>query len=58
VITPELRETGIDVVGHMPWGTHFCLFYETKEDVLDTLVSYCKRGWTGESTVSGWSPSP
>ena len=46
-MTPELRETGIDVVGHMPWGTHFCLFYETKEDVLDTLVSYCKAGLDG-----------
>jgi len=46
-MTPELRESGIDVVGHMPWGTHFCLFYETKEDVLDTLVSYCKAGLDG-----------
>jgi signal transduction histidine kinase len=46
-MTPELRATGIDVVGHMPWGTHFCLFYETKNDVLDTLVSYCKAGLDG-----------
>jgi C4-dicarboxylate-specific signal transduction histidine kinase len=43
-IATEMRETGIDVVGHMPWGTHFCLFYETKVDLLDTLVSYCKSG--------------
>src|SRR6185295_9604136 len=41
---PEMRDSGIDVVGHMPWGTHFCLFYETKEDLLDTLVSYCRAG--------------
>jgi C4-dicarboxylate-specific signal transduction histidine kinase len=40
----EMRKTGIDVAGDMPWGTHFCLFYETKEDLLDTLVSYCKTG--------------
>src|SRR5258706_13935416 len=40
----ETRKTGIDVVGDMPWGTHFCLFYETKEDLLDTLISYCKTG--------------
>jgi len=46
-MTPELRETGIDVVGHVPWGTHFCLFYETKDDVLETLVSYCKAGLDG-----------
>jgi signal transduction histidine kinase len=44
----ETRETGIDVVGGMPWGSHFCLFYETKEDLLDTLVSYCKAGLESE----------
>jgi hypothetical protein len=37
-------KTGIDVVGQMPWGTHFCLFSETKDDLLDTLLSYCKSG--------------
>jgi signal transduction histidine kinase len=40
----EMRKSGVDVVGDMPWGTHFCLFYETKADLLDTLVSYCKAG--------------
>lgn len=39
-----LRKTGIDVLGDMPWGTHFCLFYETKEDLLDALVPYFKAG--------------
>ena len=41
----EMRKTGVDVVGDMvAWGAHFCLFYETKEDLLDTLISYCKSG--------------
>jgi C4-dicarboxylate-specific signal transduction histidine kinase len=40
----EMRKTGIDVVGDMPWGTHFCLFYDTKADLLDMLTSYCKAG--------------
>src|SRR5882724_8775599 len=40
----ELRKTGISVVGDMPWGTHFCCFYETKEDLLDILVPYFKVG--------------
>src|SRR5712671_2323249 len=40
----EMRRSGVDVVGDMPWGTHFCLFYETKADLLETLVSYCKAG--------------
>jgi PAS domain S-box-containing protein len=40
----EMRKTGVDAVGDMPWGTHFCLFYETRADLLETLVSYCKAG--------------
>jgi signal transduction histidine kinase/PAS domain-containing protein len=39
-----MRKTGVDVVGDMPWGTHFCLFYETTADLLETSVSYCKAG--------------
>jgi C4-dicarboxylate-specific signal transduction histidine kinase len=40
----QMRKTGVDVVGDMPWGTHFCLFYETGADLIETLVSYCKAG--------------
>jgi PAS domain S-box-containing protein len=40
----ELRKSGISIVGDMPWGTHFCHFYETKQDLLDTLVPYFKAG--------------
>ena len=43
-MTTELRKTGVDVVGDMPWGTHFCLFYETTADLLEITVSYCKAG--------------
>jgi hypothetical protein len=28
----------------MPWGTHFCHFYETKEDLLDVVIPYFKAG--------------
>ena len=38
------RETGIEVLGKIPWGTHFCLFYEGKEDLLDILIPYFKEG--------------
>ena len=45
----QLRKTGIGVVGDIPWGTHFFMFYETKEDLLDMLVPYFKTGLeTGE----------
>src|SRR6201981_1889601 len=43
-VSTETRKTGIEVVGDMPWGTHFCLFYETKADLLEILTSYCKAG--------------
>jgi PAS domain S-box-containing protein len=38
------RWTGIDILGDVPWGTHFCLFYKTKEDLLDILVPYFQAG--------------
>ena len=38
-------KTSVDIIGDMAtWGTHFCLFYETKEDLRDALISYCKSG--------------
>ncbi|MEY2575664.1 MAG: hypothetical protein QOF80_1151, partial [Verrucomicrobiota bacterium] len=40
----ELRKTGISVIGEVRWGTHFCYFYETKQDLLETLVLYFKEG--------------
>ncbi|HEY0528245.1 MAG TPA: MEDS domain-containing protein [Gemmatimonadaceae bacterium] len=43
-LTTDLRKTGVDVVGDVPWGTHFCLFYDTKGALLDTVVPYCKAG--------------
>jgi PAS domain S-box-containing protein len=56
-ITTELRKTGVDVVGDMPWGTHFCLFYDTKAALLDTIVPYCKAGLeTGEYCL--WVVAP
>jgi len=33
-VSPALWKSGIDVVGDMPWGAHFCHFYETKDDLL------------------------
>ncbi|MBI4334895.1 MAG: MEDS domain-containing protein [Chloroflexi bacterium] len=40
----HLRPTGIELIGEVPWGTHFCQFYHTREDLLDTLVPYFKAG--------------
>jgi PAS domain S-box-containing protein len=42
-----LVKTGIDIISEVPWGTHFCQFYQTREDLLDTLVPYFKAGLEG-----------
>jgi len=36
--------SGIQVLGNMPWGSHFCQFYNTKQDLLEILVPYFKTG--------------
>jgi len=36
----SLRETGIALIGKIPWGTHMCLFCETKADVLEAATWY------------------
>ena len=40
----KLRNSGIKLIGETPWGTHFCQFYKTKEDLIDILVPYFKTG--------------
>ena len=40
----SLRQSGIRVVGELPWGAHICIFYETKDDLLDTAAAYFKAG--------------
>jgi DNA-binding CsgD family transcriptional regulator len=43
-----LRPTGIRVLEATPWGSHICLFYETKEDLLDAAVAYFEAGLRGD----------
>src|SRR5215510_4532926 len=40
----DLRKTGISILGDIPWGTHFCCFYQTTQDLLDILLPYFKAG--------------
>lgn len=40
----EGRKTGIDVIGDVSWSTHFCQFYQNKQDLLDILIPYFKAG--------------
>jgi PAS domain S-box-containing protein len=43
----QLRQTGLPIPDHVPWGTHLCQFYETKNDLLEVLVPYFREGLVG-----------
>ncbi len=38
------RTTGTECIGSVPWGTHFCEFHSTREELADTLVPYFAAG--------------
>jgi len=39
-----LINSGIKIVGRIPWGSHICQFYHSKKDLLDILLPYFKEG--------------
>jgi PAS domain S-box-containing protein len=39
-----MRRSGLELVGDVPWGTHFCQFYQDRQDLIDILVSYFQHG--------------
>jgi DNA-binding CsgD family transcriptional regulator len=39
-----LRSTGVNVLGDIPWGSHVCVFYESGDDLLDTVVPFIRTG--------------
>ena len=40
----KMRKSGINIIGDLPWGAHFCQFYQTKEDLTDIIVPFFKAG--------------
>jgi DNA-binding CsgD family transcriptional regulator len=43
-MTTSFRKTGLPVLGEMSWGSHCCHFFQTRRDLLDTLLPYFKVG--------------
>lgn len=39
-----MRSTGLDIISAVPWGTHFCLFCEDQQDLVEILVPYFAEG--------------
>jgi two-component system, sensor histidine kinase PdtaS len=40
----SVAPSGIAAVGDLPWGSHFCQFYEDRTDLADSLVPFFKAG--------------
>ncbi len=40
----DKRDSGISLVGALRWGTHFCQFYRTRQDMVDIVVPYLRAG--------------
>ncbi|MEN6626223.1 MAG: PAS domain S-box protein [Candidatus Sumerlaeia bacterium] len=39
-----MRNTGIDIIDTVPWGTHFCQFYRNRRELTDIVAPYLKAG--------------
>jgi CRP-like cAMP-binding protein/DNA-binding CsgD family transcriptional regulator len=46
----------VNVLGDIAWGSHVCVFYESKEDLLDTVVPYFRAGLESNEFCL-WAPS-
>ncbi len=52
-----LRKFGIALIGDVPWGTHLCQFYDSKQDLIDILVPYFAEGLNSNEFCM-WVTSP
>ncbi len=43
-INHKSGETEIDRFDQIPWGTHMCLLYQTKQDLLGVLIPFIQAG--------------
>jgi hypothetical protein len=45
----------MNVLNKVPWGSHVCMFYDSKDDLLDALVPFFKIG-TENTEFCLWCP--
>jgi len=41
---PQATATAAGVLGDLPWGTHFCYFFESPQDLFATVVPFLQQG--------------
>ncbi len=39
-----LRNSGIDLISKIPWGTHLCQLYSSQQEIYDVIVPYINTG--------------
>ena len=39
-----LRRSGLEPLGDVAWGSHFCLFYENQQDLLEIAIPFIRAG--------------
>ncbi|WP_454785357.1 MEDS domain-containing protein [Legionella sp. WA2024007413] len=39
-----VTDSGIPAIGLLKWGTHFCNFYTTPQDLMEVLIPYFQKG--------------
>ncbi len=40
----DITRTGLPAIGDVPWGSHFCQFYSTAEELAGGLVAFFQAG--------------
>ena len=38
------RDSGIDIIGNVSWGTHIGQLFTSKEEIFDVMVPYIRQG--------------
>ncbi len=51
------RDSGIALLGGLPWGTHFCQFYNSGDDLIEILAAYFQAGLKNNEYCM-WVTSP
>jgi hypothetical protein len=54
----NMKQSIIEVIENISLGTHFCQFYQTKEDLMEILIPYFKEGGKITSFASGSQHKP
>jgi two-component system sensor kinase FixL len=55
-VEDDLRASGIEGVGALPWGAHFCQLYDAADELLEILVPFLAAG-LGARELCVWAVS-